>query len=400
MIKVTRVLALAASLGLTSVIPATGETLKLGVLSDLGGLYADAAGTGSVTAAQMAVDDMRADLGTWNATVISADHQGKADVGSAIARRWLDVEGVDVIVGVPNSAVALAVQQVTKERKRNFLITGGSSVDLTGKSCSPYTAHWTDDTFSLSSGLIRALIEKGKKSYFFVTADYAFGHSIEAEASKVIKAEGGTVVGSVSHPTLAADFSSYLIRAQSSGAQVIALANGGVDTIQSIKQAHEFGITQSGQDLVAMGLFITDVNSLGLETAQGLYLSTGFYWDRNDETRAFGRRFMAKVGRMPSREQAETYSAVLHYLRGVVAENSKDADRVIGWMKKHPVDDFYARGASLREDGRLLHPIYLAQVKKPAESKYPWDYYKILATINPDRAFRPMSEGGCDFIKH
>lgn len=376
------------------------ESLKLGVLSDMGGLYADAAGQGSVEAARMAVDDMRAHAPDWTLEVISADHQGKADVGSTIARRWLDQEGVDVIVGVPNSAVALAVQQITKERKKNFLITGGASVDLTGKFCSPYTAHWTDDTFSLSSGLIRALIADGKKTFFFLTADYAAGHSFEAEGRRVVESEGASFVGSVKHPTLAPDFSSFLLQAQQSRAQVIALANGGADTIQSVKQAHEFGIgPKTGQSVVAMGLFITDVHSLGLEVAQDLFLSTGFYWDRNDDTRAFGKRFMAKVGRMPSREQAETYSAVLHYLKGVVAEKSKDATRVIGWMKSHPVDDFYAPSGRLREDGRLLHTIYLAQVKKPAESRYAWDYYKIIGPIDPERAFRPISEGGCDFVK-
>jgi branched-chain amino acid transport system substrate-binding protein len=377
---------------------ARAETVKLGVLTDMTGLYADSSGQGSVEATRLAVEDMKGKLGPWKVEVVSADHLGKADIGSTIARRWLDQENVDVIVGVPNSAVALAVQLITKEKKRNFLITGGASVDLTGKACSPYTAHWTDDTFSLSSGVIRALLAAGKKTFFFVTADYAFGHSVEAEATRVINAEGGQVLGAVRHPTLAPDFSSYLLQAQGSGAQVIALANGGADTIQSIKQAHEFGIGGDAQSLVAMGLFITDVQSLGLDAAQGLYLSTGFYWDRNEDTRAWSRRFFNRVGRMPTREQAETYSAVLHYLKAVVAENSTDAMRVISRMKATPVDDFYAPGARLREDGRLLHPIFLAQVKAPSESKYPWDYYKILGTLDPSKAFRPLSEGNCYFV--
>jgi branched-chain amino acid transport system substrate-binding protein len=394
-----RTIVLAGAVIAAPLVPGASETLKLGVLTDLNGLYADAAGQGSVETARMAVEDSKDKLVGWSIEVISADHLGKPDVGSAIARRWLDEQGVDVIVGVPNSGVALAVQQITRDKKKNFLITGGSSVDLTGKACSPYTAHWTDDTYSLSSGLIRALIQTGKTTYFFITADYAFGHSIEAEATRVIKAGGGQVLGSVRHPTLAPDFSSYLVQAQASKAEVIALANGGTDTIQAIKQAHEFGIVAAGQSLVGMGLFLTDVHSLGLEVAQGLLLSAGFYWDLNDATRVFSRRFEARIGRMPTREQAETYSAVLHYLKAVAAENSKDAMRVITRMKATPVEDFYAPGGILREDGRLLHSIYLARVKSPAESKFPWDYYKILSKLDASSAFRPLEEGGCYFVQ-
>jgi branched-chain amino acid transport system substrate-binding protein len=377
---------------------ACAETVKIGVLTDMSGLYADAAGQGSVEAARLAIEDMQGKLGPWEVELLSADHLGKPDAGSAIARRWLDQDNVNVIAGVPNSAVALAVQLITKEKQRNLLITGGSSVDLTGKTCSPYTAHWTDDTFSLSSGVIRALLMNGKKTFFFLTVDYAFGHSAEAEAMRVIKAEGGQVLGSVRHPPLTSDFSSYLLQAQGSGAEVIALANGGADTILSIKQAHEFGIGSDAQSLVAMGLFITDVHSVGLNVAHGLYLSTGFYWDLDGHTRAWSQRFFDRVGRKPSREQAETYSAVFHYLKAVAAENSTDAMKVITRMKATPVDDFYAPGGRIREDGRLLHTIFLAQVKVPAESNYPWDYYKILSKLDPSRAFRPLSEGNCYFV--
>lgn len=377
---------------------AAAETLKLGVLTDFGGMTADAAGQGSVEATQMAVDDMRARLQAWTVEVVSADHQNKPDVGSGIARQWIDQKSVDVVVGVPNSAVALAVQQVTKDKKRIFLITGGTSVDLTGKSCSPYAAHWTDDTYSLAAGLMRGLLAAGKRTFFFITVDYAGGHSLEAEGRRQIESGGGKVLGVVRHPPNAPDFSSFLLQAQASRADVIVLANVGTDTIQAIKQAHEFGIATGGQSLVGMALFVTDVNSLGLDAAQGLFLSTGFYWDLNEGTRAFSRRFFAKIGRMPTREQAETYSAVFHYLRGVATLQAKDAARVMAWMKANSVDDFYAPGARLREDGRLLHPVYLAQVKAPAVSRYPWDYYDILETLDPARIFRPLSEGGCDFI--
>ncbi len=379
--------------------PAWAQTLKLGVLTDMSSIYADVSGAGGIEAAKMAVQDAQAQLGPWKVEIVSADHLGKADIGSETARKWFDQDGVDAIVGVPNSAVALAVQDIARQRQKLLMITGAASVDLTGKSCSPYTAHWTDDTFSLSSGAVRALLQAGKRTFFFITADYAYGTSIETEASRVIKAGGGTVVGSIRHPTNTADFSAYLIAAQSSHADVIVLANGGVDTVNAIKQSHEFNIVEHGQTVVVTGMFITDVNSLGLEAAQGLYLTTGFYWDRTDGTRAWSKRFFQVIGRMPTREQAETYSAVTHYLKGVVATQSKDATTVMGWMKSHAVDDFYAPGAILRADGRLLHPIYLARVKSPGESHYPWDYYQITGTLDPSQAFRSLADGGCPFMQ-
>jgi branched-chain amino acid transport system substrate-binding protein len=392
----------ALSLGLGGASSIRAETVKLGVLTDLSGPYSDSSGKGAVVATQMAVDDLKKELAAakFDVTVLSADHLGKADVGSSIVRQWLDNDGVDTIVNVPNSAVALAVQNLTRDHKKIFLITGAASSDLTGKACSPYSAHWTDDSYTLASATPLALLKQGKDTWFFVTADYAFGHSVEAEARRVVTSNGGKVLGSVRHPVGVADMSSFLLQAQASGAKVIALANGGGDTINAIKGAHEFGITQGGQALVGMGLFISDVHSLGLETVQGLYLTTGFYWDRTDQTRAWSKRYGAEMGgRMPTREQAETYSAVRHYLQAVLAEQSTNSDNVMARMKATPVDDFYAPGATLRQDGRLIRPVFLAQVKTPAESKYPWDYYKILSTLKPEEAFRPLEAGGCSFVK-
>ncbi|MGD0107486.1 MAG: ABC transporter substrate-binding protein [Rhodopila sp.] len=395
-----KLLALACIAALMGAPAARAQNVKLGVLTDLGGPYADSSGQGAVEATRMAAEDLKAELGSHHVDVISADHESKPDIGAAIARKWLDTENVDAIVNVPNSAIALAVQNVTRERKKIFLITGGATAELTGKQCSPYSAHWTDDTYSLSTGTTRAVMARGNAdTWFLITADYAAGHGLASAAKAVILANGGKILGEAQHPFNTDDQSSFLLQAQASGAKVIALANAGTDTINSIKQAHEFHIGGNNQTIVAMALFITDVHSLGLEVSQGLYLTAGFYWDTNDATRAWSRRFYDRIGRMPTREQAETYSAVRHYLRGVIATNATDAATVMVWMKANPVDDFYAKGARLREDGRLIHPIYLLQVKSPGESKYPWDYYKILATLPPEQAFRPLSEGGCPFVK-
>jgi branched-chain amino acid transport system substrate-binding protein len=393
-------LCLLGSIGLTKA--AASENVKLGVLTDLSSVYSDSSGNGAIFATQMAVDDLAAELKAAGieVTVVSADHQGKPDIGANIARQWLARDHVDVIVNVPNSAVGLAVQAITRAEKKIFLITGAATAALTGEQCSPYSAHWTDDTYTLAHGTAAALINQGKKSWFFLVADYAFGHAMERAARSVVEAEGGKVLGSVRHPVGTPDMSSFLLQAQASGAQVIALANGGIDTVNAIKGAHEFQITQGGQSLVGMGLFITDVHSLGLDVAQGLYLTTGFYWDRNDESRAWSKRFFAKMNMMPTREHAETYSAVHHYLRAVLAENTKDADKIMARMKAVPVDDFYTHDGVLRADGRLVHSVNLAQVKTPAESKYPWDYYKIVSSIEAGKAFRPLAEGGCDFIAH
>jgi branched-chain amino acid transport system substrate-binding protein len=379
---------------------AHAEGVKLGVLTDLSSVYADSSGNGAIFATEMAIDDLRSELKAagMEVTVVSADHQGKPDIGAGIVRQWFDQDHVDVIVNVPNSGVGLAVQAITRARKKIFLITGASTADLTGKQCSPYSAHWTDDTYALAHGTAFALTNQGKKNWFFLVADYAFGHAMEKEATRVVEANGGKVLGAVRHPVGTHDMSSLLLQAQASRAQIIALANGGIDAVNAIKEAHEFHIDQDGQNLVGMGLFITDVHSLGLEVAHGLYLTTGFYWDRTDESRAWSKRFFAKMNMMPTREHAETYSAVHHYLRALITERSKDPDKVIGRMKATPVDDMYASGAVLREDGRLTHPVYVAEVKAPEESKYPWDYYKIISTLTPDKAFRPLAEGGCDFV--
>jgi branched-chain amino acid transport system substrate-binding protein len=381
---------------------ASAEDVKLGVLTDLSSVYSDSSGNGAIYATEMAVDDLKTELEAagMDVTVVSADHHGKPDIGASIARQWLERDHADVIVNVPNSGVGLAVQAITRAQKKIFLITGAASADLTGKQCSPYSAHWTDDTYTLAHGTAVALVDQGKKSWFFLVADYAFGHAMESAAAHVIEANGGKILGAVRHPVGTPDMSSFLLQAQASQAQVIALANGGIDTVNAIKGAHEFQIVQGGQNLVGMALFITDVNSLGLDVAQGLYLTTGFYWDRTDESRAWSKRFFAKMNIMPTREHAETYSAVRHYLLALLAERSKDSDKVMARMKATPVNDFYAHGGVLREDGRLTHPVYLAEVKTPAESKYPWDYYKIISTLEPDKAFRPLAEGSCDFIRH
>lgn len=400
LVEKIRVLATAVCMALLSPCSLAGaQTVTLGVLTDLNGPYADQAGKGAVEATRMAAEDLREALGTTKVQVLSADHQGLADVGSAIARQWLDVQGVDAIVNVPSSAVALAVQSLTRERKKIFLITGASTPDLTGKACSEYSADWTDDTYSLSAGARAIVAAGGAETWFLITVDYAGGYGLADATRRVVEAGGGRIVGEVRHPFNTTDFSSYLLQAQSSGAKVIALANAGNDTVNAIRQAHEFAIATHGQQLVATVMFITDVHSLGVEIAQGLYFTTGFYWDRTEGSRAFSKRFFARIGRMPTREQAETYSAVTHYLRGVIAVGSTDSTKVMQWMKATPVDDFYAPGGRLRQDGRLMHPVYLYQIKTPAESKYPWDYYKFVSEIPAEQAFRSLADGGCSFIK-
>jgi branched-chain amino acid transport system substrate-binding protein len=389
-------MALAALLGHN----ALALDIKLGVLTDLTGPYVDSSGKGAVVATEMAVEDNKELLAGHHVTVISADHQSKADIGASIARQWLDRENVDAIVNVPNSAIGLAVQQVTRERKKIFLITGAASDDLTGKACSPTTAHWTEDAYALAAGVTKSVLKQGGDTWFFITADYAFGHAVQAQATKFIEQGGGKVIGSVRHPVGETDQASFMLQAMASGAKVIAFANGGTDTVNSLKQAHEFHVGQDGKQRIAgVGLFITDAHAVGLEIAQGLTFVTGFYWDQNDATRAWSKRYFARMGAMPTREHAETYAAVNHYLKSVVAEGSTDGMRVITRMKSMPVNDFMATNGVLRADGRMMSRVYLAQVKKPEESKYPWDYYRILAEIAPGDAFRPLDEGNCPFIK-
>ena len=374
--------------------------IKIGVLSDMSSLYTDLAGAGSVAAARMAVEDSGIEKRGYKVEIISADHQNKPDVGSSIARQWYDVDKVDVIVDVPNSGVALAVNQITRDKGKVFLANGPASSDLTGKACSPNTVHWTYDTWMLAHGTGSAIVGTGKKSWFFLTADYAFGHALERDTAEVVKAAGGQVLGAVRHPLNAQDFSSFLLQAQSSKAQVIGLANAGGDTINSIKQASEFGIVKGGQSLAGMLVFISDVHALGLQTAQGLIFTETFYWDRNDASRAFARRFAPQYkGNMPTMVQAGVYSAVLHYLKAVEAIKSDDGPKVIAKMKEMPTDDPLFGKGRIRADGRKIHDAYLVEVKKPSESKYPWDYYKILATIPAEKAFRPEKDGGCPLVK-
>jgi branched-chain amino acid transport system substrate-binding protein len=376
----------------------SGDAVKIGVMNDQSGLYADLAGQGSVEAARMAVEDSSGSVGGAQIEVLSADHQNKPDVGSNIVRQWIDVDGVDVIVDVPTSSVALAVTEIVKEKDRVFLVSGAATTQLTGEACSPNTIHWTYDTYALAVGTGRAVVQEGGDSWFFITADYAFGHQLEEDTSNVVKEEGGEVLGSVRHPLSTADFSSYLLQAQGSGAKVIGLANAGSDTTNAIKQAHEFGITEAGQQLASLLLFLTDVNALSLDVAQGLVLTTGFYWDMNDETRAWAERFNERVGQMPTMVQAGVYSAVAHYLKAIEAAGSDDAKTVVEQMKATPVNDFFAKNGTIRADGRMVHDMYLARVKSPDQSQGKWDYYEILRTIPADQAYLPLAESKCPLV--
>ena len=374
--------------------------IKLGVLNDRSGIYADLSGEGSVVAARMAIEDFDAAAKGINVEVISADHQNKPDVASTIARQWYDEEGVDVIVDVPTSSAALAVNEITREKGKIFLNSGAASTDLTGAQCAPGTAHWTYDTYALANGTGKAMVDNGYKNWYFLTADYAFGHSLEENTTKVVEASGGTVVGSVRHPFPGTDFSSFLLQAQASGADVIGLANAGGDTVNSIKQAAEFGITQAGQALAGLLIFITDVHALGLETAQGLVLTEAFYWDLNDDTRAWSERFSEEMGgSKPTMVHAGVYSAVTHYLKGVEASGDKATEGVMDWMKSNPSSDPVFGEGELRADGRHIHDMYLFQVKAPSESTGDWDYYKLLATIPAEIAFRPLEDGGCALVE-
>ena len=379
----------------------SGNVIKIGVLNDQSGTYADLAGPGSTLAAKMAVEDFKAaNKGfTTPIEVIAADHQNKPDVGSQIARKWYDSDGVDVIVDVPTSSVALAVNQVTKEKGKALIVSTGASSDLTGKACSPNTVHWTYDTWQLANGTGSAIVKTGGDTWFFLTADYAFGHALERDTEAVVIKNGGKVLGKVRHPFPTADFSSFLLQAQASKAKIIGLANAGADTTNAIKQAAEFGIVKGGQNLAGLLVFLTDVHALGLEKAQGLIFTESFYWDLNDQTRAWSKRYGAQIGgKMPSMGQAGVYAGVLHYLKAVAALKSDDGTKVVAKMKELPTDDPLFGKGSIRADGRKIHNSYLFEVKKPSESKGPWDYYKVRATVPADQAFRPMAEGGCPLV--
>jgi branched-chain amino acid transport system substrate-binding protein len=376
------------------------NVIKIGVLSDMSSLYTDLAGAGSVVAAKMAVEDSGIEKRGIKVEIVSADHQNKPDVGSAIARRWYDEEHVDVIADVPNSGVALAVSEITKEKGKAFLASGPGTSDLTGKACSPNTIHWSYDTWMLANGTGTAMTKSGGDSWFFITADYAFGQALERDTTAAVKAAGGKVLGDVKVPLNNQDFSSFLLQAQASKAKVIGLANAGGDTTNSIKQAAEFGIVKGGQKLAGLLVFITDVHALGLPTAQGLTLTETFYWDHDDKTRAFAKRFAPQdKGIYPTMVHAGVYASLLHYFKAVEALKSDDGTKVIAKMKELPTDDPLFGKGSIRIDGRKIHPAYLFEVKKPSESKGPWDYYKLVATIPANEAFRPLKDGGCSLVK-
>jgi branched-chain amino acid transport system substrate-binding protein len=373
------------------------NVVKIGVMNDQSGLYADLGGPGSVVAARMAAEDAGGSVLGKPIEIVAADHQNKADVGVAVARRWFESEAVDMAIGFDNSSVALAVEQLAAERNRIAIAGAVGSTAFTGRNCTANEASWVYDSYALTTSLAKSIVAEGRDTWFFITVDYAFGHSMEADATAAVLAAGGKVLGSVRHPLNTSDFSSYLLQAQASGAKVVALANGGGDMVNTVKQANEFGLTKK-QSLVSMLVFISDVHSMLLQAAQGLKFVTAFYWDRDDETRAWSKRFFDKQGRMPTMAQASIYSAVRHYIASIKAAGTDEAKAVMAKMRELPVNDFYVRNGHVREDGRLVHDMLFVQVKTPAESRGPWDYYKILGTVPGDQAFRPLGEGGCPLV--
>ena len=395
---------LAAGVALAVLVnPASAQTIsddvvKIGVLTDMSSLYADATGKGSVAAVQMAVADYGGKVKGKPVEVVYADHQNKPDVGISIARNWYDNEKVDAIFDVPTSSVALPISALTREKNKININSGGGSSDLTGPACSPNTVHWTYDTYALSNVAGKAMVKAGEDTWFFVTADYAFGQALERDAANVVTSNGGKVLGDVRHPLNSSDFSSFLLQAQASNAKVIGLANAGGDTTNALKQAAEFGI-MPGQKMIALLMEITDVHSLGVKATQGLIVTDAFYWDHDDESRAFSKRFYEKVGHMPSMIQAGLYSATMHYLKAIEAIGTDEAPKVMEQMRKMPINDFFAKNGKIRIDGRMVHDMYLFEVKKPEESKGEWDLYKLIATVPGDEAFRPLDKGGCPLVK-
>jgi branched-chain amino acid transport system substrate-binding protein len=375
-------------------------SVKIGVLTDMSSLYADDTGSGSIAAAKLAVEDFNPAAHGMKVDIVSADHQNKPDIGSNIARQWFDVDGVDAIVDVPNSGVALAVSEVTREKNKVFLVSGAAISDLTGPKCSPNTIHWTYDTWMLAHATAGALVKTGGDTWFFLTSDYAFGHALERDASAVVLADGGKVLGGVAHPLNNQDFSSFLLQAQASKAKIIGLANAGGDTINAIKQGAEFGIVKGGQHFAALLFYIADVNALGLNVAKGLVLTETFYWDMNDGTRAWAKRWQVeRPGKFPNMNQAGVYSATLHYLKAIAAlKSTTDGKAVVAKMKELPTDDPLFGKGYVRADGRKIHPAYLFEVKSPEESKYPGDVYKLRATIPAEEAFRPMKDDNCPMV--
>ena len=387
------------TLGATASAEISSDVVKIGVLNDMSSLYADISGPGSVEAARMAIADFGGTVNGKKIELISADHQNKPDIGSAIATQWFDNDGVDVIVDVPTSSVALAVQEVARNKGKVFLISGAAASDLTGKACSPTSVHWTYDTVALANGTGSAVVKAGGDTWFFITADYAFGHALERDTTKVVEDNGGKILGKVRAPLNTPDFSSFLLQAQSSKAKIIGLANAGGDTINSIKQAAEFGIVEGGQKLAGLLVFITDINSLGLQTANGLQLTEAFYWDQNDATRAWSKDSTEKMKRQPTMVQAGVYGAIMHYLAAIKATGSDDGLTVVKQMKATPVNDFMTKNGKIREDGTLVRDMYLFEVKKPSESKGPWDYYKQIAVIPGEEAFKLPGPNQCPLVK-
>ena len=391
--------ALSLTMGGAALAQQSDAPLKIGVLADFSSVYSDIGGQGNVEATKIAIEEFGGSMFGKPIEMISADAQNKPDVAAALARKWYGNDSVDMIIDLPTSATALAAMEMSKQFEKVMIITDAASSDITGKSCSPYTAHWTYDTYGNAQTVGSAIVKQGGDSWFFITADYLFGHSIERDVSAVVKAAGGKILGSARHPLNNADFSSFLLQAQASKAKIVGLANGGGDTINTIKQAAEFGIVAGGQKLAGIVMFISDIHSLGLKRAQGLIITEAYYWDQNDRTRAFGKKFFERMKRMPTMNQAATYSATLHYLKAVKAAGTRETKTVLAKMREMPVRDAFTDNGYLREDGRMVHSMLLLEVKKPEESKYPWDYYKILAEVPGDQVFRPMKDGGCPLIK-
>ncbi|MBN9043023.1 MAG: ABC transporter permease [Rhizobiales bacterium 62-47] len=391
--------AVALTLGGAALAQSADAPLKIGIMSDFSSVYSDIGGAGNVEGTKMAIEEFGGTMFGKPIEIVTADPQNKADAAATIARKWYEADNVDMIIDLPTSATALAAMEMSKRFEKIMIVTDAASSDITGKSCSPYTAHWTYDTYGNAHTVGSAIVKQGGDSWFFITADYLFGHSIERDTGDVVKAAGGKILGSARHPLNTADFSSFLLQAQSSKAKIVGLANGGGDTINTIKQAAEFGIVSGGQNLAGIVMFISDIHSLGLKLAQGLIITEAYYWDLNDRTRAFGKKFFERMKRMPTMNQAATYSATLHYLKAVKAAGTRDTKAVLAKMRETPVRDAFTDNGVLREDGRMVHSMFLLEVKKPEESKYPWDYYKVLAEVPGDQVFRPMKDGGCPLIK-
>jgi branched-chain amino acid transport system substrate-binding protein len=399
MLRQTATAALVAASLIAGSADAQIASVKIGVLNDQSGLYADLSGVGGFDAVKMAVEDFGGTVGGAKIEVVTADHQNKSDIGSSVARQWFDQDHVDIIMDVPNSGVALAINEIAREKNKIAIFSGPGSSDLTNAKCSPSGVHWTYDTYALAKGTGSAITKSGGTSWFFLTADYAFGQALERDTAAVVEANGGKVLGEVRTPLSTPDFSSFLLQAQGSGAKVIGLANAGGDTINSIKQAGEFGIAAGGQQLAGLLVFITDIHAIGLKSAQGLQLTESFYWDQNDGTRAWSKRFFERNHKEPSMDQAGLYGAATHYLNAVKAVNSTDTAKVMAEMRKTPINDFMTKNGVLREDGKVMRDMYLFQVKTPAESKGPWDYYKLLREIPAVEVTRPLSESACPLVK-